>query len=153
MSRNYFPNAYSKPKWRKPAGYKWAGEKAYYAKNRERRILNVIEWRRNHKGYLKTRGKEIRERLRADVIQGYGGFCRCCGENNSQFLTIDHVNGDGKADRKQHGGSYGLYQYLIKSGFPRDGYRLLCMNCNWAIRHGDACPHRQVLRLAGVSNG
>lgn len=39
--------------------------------------------------------------LRAEVLTAYGGMCVCCGETSLQFLTIDHVFGDGHSDRNQ----------------------------------------------------
>ena len=39
-----------------------------------------------------------------------------------------------------------FYRFLIKSGFPTDDYRLLCMNCNFAIGKFGVCPHQVVGR-------
>ncbi len=80
------------------------------------------------------------------VIQGYGNQCACCGENNSAFLTIDHINGGGSAHRRTTGH---FYRWLIKNNFPKDNLQLLCMNCNWAKRFLGQCPHQQEMSQVG----
>lgn len=70
-----------------------------------------------------------------------GGKCVCCGEAQQRFLSVDHINGGGAAERKQMGTGY--MGKILKSGVPKDKYQLLCMNCN----HGRAfnegvCPHK-----------
>ena len=100
----------------------------WYAKNRER-VLAV--------------SKEYRKSLRQEVIEGYGGHCECCGESHWEFLSVDHVNGGGNQARKTtHKGGM-LYRELRRQGFPRDGYRLLCMNCNFAVGKYGYCPHQR----------
>lgn len=75
------------------------------------------------------------------VIQAYGGQCACCSIKTIEFLTIDHMKGDGQEDRKRN---KDFYRYIIKAGFPQDrGYQILCMNCNWAVRFGTQCPHER----------
>jgi len=71
--------------------------------------------------------------LRTNIIEGYGGKCELCGEDNPHFLTIDHINGDGSIERKMIGDSYALYRKLRDNNYPRDNYRLLCYNCNCAL--------------------
>lgn len=79
--------------------------------------------------------------LKLEMIAGYGGKCACCGETEPAFLTLDHIHGGGLADRKKVG-SRGIYKRLRDLGWPRDGYRLLCMNCNLATKFGRTCPHQ-----------
>lgn len=86
---------------------------------------------------------EVGRRLRARVLQEYGGRCACCGEMTPQFLAIDHVNNDGEAHRRELKG-YGraIYQWLKREGYPKDGrFQLLCHNCNMAKGLYGACPH------------
>ncbi len=79
--------------------------------------------------------------LRMEVIAAYGGRCRCCGDPNWQFLTVDHIYGDGAIERKA--GLYSnFYQWLKDRGFPKDRYQLLCMNCNIAKHRYGVCPHQ-----------
>jgi len=82
-----------------------------------------------------------RKRLRDALVEAYGGRCACtnCPETNPAFLTLDHINGDGKAHRMKLGSH--TYADLRRQGWPKDGYRLLCWNCNAMTRFGRTCPH------------
>jgi len=71
--------------------------------------------------------------LRLNIIEGYGGRCELCGEDNPHFLTIDHINGGGSKDIKMLGSWYKLYKKLQDENYPGDNYRLLCSNCNCAL--------------------
>ena len=78
--------------------------------------------------------------LKRRIIHAYGGSCYCCREAHIEFLTIDHAYGDGKADREKHGVK-NLYRAIEKDGYPQDrGYRVACMNCNWAAGLMGSCP-------------
>ena len=79
--------------------------------------------------------------------RSYGGKCECCGEAHREFLTIDHVNGDGAAHRRAIGGKgRRLYVAIKAEGFPQDRYRLLCLNCNISLGFYGYCPHHPELR-------
>lgn len=93
-----------------------------------------------------ARMKVARLRLLHEVVQAYGGRCFCCKESRELFLTIDHVNNDGHKERKTMGGRSGvhLYRSLKIREFPKDGYRLMCFNCNLGrARNGGVCPHKR----------
>ena len=94
-----------------------------------------------HRGRVRTNAKATRRRQRMRVFEAYGGACcACCGENHYEFLTIDHINGDGAAHRKQMGSKKDIYFWLEKNSFP-PGFRVLCMNCNAALGFHGYCPH------------
>lgn len=86
-----------------------------------------------------------RRLLRAEVMLTYGnGQCACCGEDNLDFLTLDHVDGDGATDRgggrTGNGGSQ-FYAWLRTRGFPdRSRYQVLCFNCNCCKGTKNTCP-------------
>lgn len=84
--------------------------------------------------------------LRDETFAAYGGACcACCGESQIQFLSLDHINGNGNKHRKETGnaGGHRFYRVLKKQGFP-PGYQVLCMNCNCGRhRNGGICPHKQ----------
>jgi len=142
---------------RRPGYYK-----EYYASNRERvlethrqwekrnpdqRRERVKQYQRKYPERLAVRMKRSRTKLRTEVIDAYGNKCNCCGESIIQFLTIDHVNGDGNKDRLASGrkrGGHALYSKLRREKYPK-GYRVLCWNCN-SGRHvnGGVCPHKEV---------
>lgn len=114
----------------------------YYRKHREMLIKQSVEYNKKHKTKRRYINKTWRWRLRLKTIEAYGGFCVCCGEKTPEFLTIDHINNDGNVERKIHGLSgAALYRFLKDSGFPKDRYQLLCMNCNFAKGHFSECTH------------
>lgn len=84
-----------------------------------------------------------RKRNRDQLVEAYGGKCACvnCPETNQEFLTLDHINGDGRAHRMKMGSH--TYADLRRRGWPTEGYRLLCWNCNAMTRGGRACPHEE----------
>jgi hypothetical protein len=78
------------------------------------------------------------------IFSRYGKTCKCCGEKNIEFLTLDHINGGGNKHRKElkSTGGVGFYHKLIKLGLP-EGFQTLCFNCNLASHHnGGVCPHQ-----------
>lgn len=86
---------------------------------------------------------QMRQRRREELVAAYGGRCACakCPERNPAFLCLDHVNGDGKGHRMKAGSH--TYADLRRRGWPQDGYRLLCWNCNAMTRFGRTCPHEE----------
>lgn len=106
---------------------------------------NMRRFRKNNPEHVRASGrkwaKQTRERHRAKVYAAYGDKCVCCGESEVLFLSIDHVNNDGKVERKtKPQGS--LYSRLIRAKFPKI-YQLLCWNCNLGKhRNGGVCPHQ-----------
>jgi hypothetical protein len=80
-------------------------------------------------------------KLKAEVMAAYGGKCECCGEKHIEFLTIDHVEGDGAAHRARCGKGRKIYADIKRQGFPKDKYRCLCFNCNITLGFYGYCPH------------
>lgn len=93
---------------------------------------------------IKCRQKTLdaRIRRRQDVFDIYGGKCSCCGETRWEFLTIDHVNGNGNKERLSGFKVYHLRKKLLIEGKPNPDYRILCMNCNFSIGIHGHCPHQ-----------
>lgn len=87
---------------------------------------------------------EDRKLLKEETIEAYGGKCRCCGESNLIFLTIDHIDETGAQQRKEMLYFYGgkVYLWLKKQGYPKDNYQVLCFNCNFAKHTLGRCPHQ-----------
>jgi len=104
-------------------------EKIYKEKNKEK----ILEINKKSCSKYRERNKEL-------VYNHYGRKCACCGESNINFLTIDHINGDGTKHRKKIHNK--INNWLVKNNFP-DGFQTLCFNCNWGkhINHG-ICPHK-----------
>jgi hypothetical protein len=89
-----------------------------------------------------NRNTRYKNKLREQIIHAYGGKCECCENSDPDVLTIDHVF---KRTSKDDLLGYELYAYLRNLGFPKQGYQLLCMNCNLAKSLcGGICPHKQI---------
>ena len=101
----------------------------------------LAAYRRQINAENRARRIEVKDR----AFAGYGGYkCACCGESETQFLTIDHVNNDGAEHKRKWNLRTGeeVYRWLIKHDFP-SGFQVLCMNCNWGKRYNNGvCPHK-----------
>ena len=113
-----------------------------------------IRWRLRHpekyknfresyqKDYDKNRRLEInlkRSEARKEIIRLLSGRCSnpynlphpdWC--NDPQILQIDHINADGKKDKKFGGGL--TIHILLEIQKGSKDYQLLCPNCNWLKR-------------------
>lgn len=128
-----------------------AGQRRTYLKHRTERIAHCQAWYRKNKPKVIVGIRELYHRYRQQVLEHYGSYCACCGEEEVLFLNIDHVKGDGKQHRAKHGNNQlNVFRSIIKAGFPAD-YRILCFNCNLGRQlNGGRCPHE---RQAINSNG
>lgn len=102
------------------------------------------EWFDRDKAQNRLKQSAYRWLWRAECYEAYGGKCACCGEDRWEFLTIDHTNGGGAAERKRLGSSGAGPMFCLrlrKRGYPKDEYRLLCMNCNMVRGFRGYCPH------------
>lgn len=134
----------SRKKWRHENREKHnAGVRAYRLANLEKERLRHRIYREKNTGRIQLYNKNLHENYKRAVINAYGGFCKCCGENDITFLTLEHENRNGKTHRKVKGV---FYLSLIRRRFPKDeGLSVLCMNCNWATRLGRKCPHQKAV--------
>lgn len=93
----------------------------------------------------RERDKRFGLKIKMECFKQYGNKCSCCGESIAEFLTIEHIERNGNIHRKslfKHNvGGVHMYRWLKKNNFPK-GYTILCMNCNWAQRYGNVCPHK-----------
>lgn len=103
----------------------------------------IREYERANRTEVQWRARQTRRRRRMAVFEAYGGaVCACCGEDIYEFLTIDHIEGDGASHRRDVPASKSdIYGWLRKNNFP-PGFRVLCMNCNFALGYHGYCPHR-----------
>ncbi len=115
-----------------------------YCSDSCRRSHNWDKWERLHpdavKALNKRKQKRRRKALRQVVMKAYGGKCSCCGETQTEFLSLHHIQGGGKLHRKQLKGTKGVYIYLRANGYP-PGYEVLCYNCHMAHSFYGYCPH------------
>ena len=102
-----------------------------YAKNEKR-----IAYRKNYRLNRKDYEREARQKIKKTVFDAMGGKCVKCGFTDYRAIQIDHINGDGAADKRS--GNTNGNGYLIRvldSFIKREGrYQLLCSNCNWIKR-------------------
>lgn len=80
--------------------------------------------------------------LKREVFEAYGGcVCVCCREWRMEFLTIDHIDPAITPSRGDpHRSGSKLYRWLRRQGYPT-GFRVLCLNCNFARGNFGRCPH------------
>lgn len=124
-------------------------QRQYNQEHPERQRARSERWKAANQDAVKASGRRYGASLRTAVFDHYGWACTCCG--STKRLSIDHVNGDGREHREQLFGSnrggrtFGLYRWLIASGFP-DGFQTLCKPCNGSKRDGERCRlnHQEV---------
>ena len=114
----------------------------YYAEHREKINEKVRMHSAENREEINEQHRKYRATKRVRVLQAYGNRCVCCGESQVEFLTIDHVNGDGAAHRREIGGGGALYLWLIKNNFP-EGFQVLCANCNMSKGAKGKCVHEE----------
>ena len=101
------------------------------------------EYKKTHRGAINALKRKSDAKFRVEALTHYGGKCACCGESKLEFLCLDHINGGGNEDRRQHGLGTSFYRWLRTNGYP-DGFRVLCYNCNMALGMYGSCPHASV---------
>jgi hypothetical protein len=79
--------------------------------------------------------------LREQALARLGHACCCCGELRREFHSIDHVRGDGHAERKVLTSVKALYLKIKRAKFLGRRYQILCFNCNLAKANYGYCPH------------
>src|SRR6187200_2744159 len=86
------------------------------------------EWYKNRKKYnksrynrdayrMKKRSLERYHRIKRMIIGYYSNDtfqCKCCGENEYVFLTIDHIKGGGNKHVRSFNSRAGYFQWFIK---------------------------------------
>ena len=101
-------------------------------------------YKRNKKK-VNAASKKYRDKVKMEVLNAYGGpRCVCCGETIVEFLSVDHINGNGTQHLKQIAALGNMfYGWLRKNNFP-PGYQILCRNCNWGKYVYGVCPHKDI---------
>lgn len=129
-----------------------AEERERYRKNRERYLLysktDSAKARRKELYLLNqkkhsARKKEFNDNLRRETFSSYGNACSCCGDKTFEFLTMDHIHGRKKQGHSNRVTGVALYRWLKARGFPKEGFRILCYNCNCSRGFLGYCPHER----------
>jgi hypothetical protein len=128
----------------------------YYYSHREEscaksKINGKLGRAQNPEKFAKRKA-EASDRIWKEAIDFFGP-CECCGESRKEFLSVDHRNGHGNEVRKATKKRAGVYllRHFSASNWPEElktEYRLLCMNCNFAIGHNGFCPHHPEKKYA-----
>lgn len=126
--------------------------KVWRDKNRDRLNKKSRENYAENKPYRKMMRNKANQRVKMAAIAKYGGKCMCCSETEPMFLTIDHINNDGKEHRAklsrnstQIFSGQTFYRWLRRNGYPQDiGLQVLCFNCNMGkLFNKGVCPHNE----------
>jgi len=116
----------------------------YRKRNKDKLFQIGQRYREKNKNRELLRHRNERQQIKLIALIKYSKNppeCICCGEKELSFLTIDHIRGGGTRHRKNI--KTGIYRWLKKMNYPR-GYRVLCMNCNFAIGIFGFCPHQNL---------
>lgn len=93
----------------------------------------------------KEKKRDYRQQIKKKAILHYSNKCECCGESEFDFLTIDHINGNGNRHHREIkiGGGAEFYRWIIKNNYPKI-FQVLCFNCNCgrSLNKG-ICPHKR----------
>lgn len=121
-----------------------ARQKIYMRRWREKNRERCNKWSRQYyqkKGNVRMR--ELARALKIEVLLEYGGICKCCGDDELLFLTIDHIDhGRGNPKILHNLNGWNFYARLKREGFPKNGLQVLCMDCNAAKMWYGICPHQ-----------
>jgi len=122
-----------------------------HAANPHKRRANARNYYYQHPEKMRASVTKNRQNLRMAALIYYGGerpFCACCGDQHIEFLSIDHIDNNGAAHRKElsygkksKGTSVQVNRWLRDNNYP-SGFQVLCHNCNFAKHVYKICPHQ-----------
>jgi hypothetical protein len=121
-------------------------QRQYYSRNAAKKRAYAKAYRDKNRDKVRLQDIARHRRVRQEVLDAYGRVCVCCGENREPFLTLDHFTQDQGTRATWKGVSLYMnrghreYARLKRLGWPPI-VRILCMNCNFARRRGNVCPH------------
>src|SRR6266487_3067498 len=90
--------------------------------------MKARKWRKKNRIITNFRNRIKHASLRTEALMNFGGRCSCCGETELDFLTVEHINHNSPRN------PYTEWEKLKMAGWPKNGYTVLCMNCNWVER-------------------
>lgn len=126
----------------------WCGEYQAHGRNKGRwdglangckKCRSAAQVKYHQVGGGKEAARLRRVRYKIAAFNAYGGcLCSGCGEQDLAVLSIDHIKGGGGKHRQEVGANF--YYWLKANRYP-DGYRVLCMNCQFRAKVGKPLPH------------
>ena len=100
-------------------------------------------WRERNRETIRARAAIKTRERKNEVIQLLDGArCACCGESRFEFMTVDHINGGGHQHRRSVGVGGKFYDTVLRDPDAKAKYRILCMNCNFALGIYGRCPRK-----------
>ncbi len=111
--------------------------RAFYIAHRERLIEASTRWYKANTRRRADTTRKHKQAIKAETLTIYGGgmaACVGCGEARLDCLSLDHIQNNGKEDRKKAGRGSGVsfYLWLKSRDYPdRDQLQTLCYNCQW----------------------
>jgi hypothetical protein len=115
----------------------------YYYRKKTELLPKMKEFREKNAERLRKYFREHHFEEKLQAFAAYGGRCACCGEIEPTFLSIDHINGNGRKQRREIGAnnSQAFYRWLRQNNYPPE-FQCLCFNCNCGRRiNGGVCAH------------
>ena len=116
-------------------------------------LVRCIGLCENH--YRKSRYEKDKNRLynirskvrnRIKLIRILGSKCKKCGNNNIFHLQFDHINDDGKEDRKKYNGTNHMIRAYLMGKEDIKRLQLLCANCNYEKQYRKNYMYGKVLQ-------
>lgn len=105
-------------------------------RDRKEEMARYVE---QNKPKLRFQEARLRDKVRSEMIEAYGGRCKHCGENDAIVMTLDHTFNDPEKEYEECGtsarGGKWLYRKLKREGWPQERFQLLCFNCNMKKEH------------------
>lgn len=136
-----------------------AREKRRYLKKKDSILARTKLYAKAHadqirekkKQYVEEHREELNEKkrqrvawLKSEAYRILGNICCKCGFKDIRAIQVDHINGGGGRDLKNHG-LHGIYREIVfNTEEAKKKYQLLCANCNVikAVEKGER-PHRR----------
>ena len=111
---------------------------------------NMEYVRKNSTSKKNIKSRDASRILKSKVFSGFSKkisnsdvpICACCGVNQINFLTLDHIDGREEQDKDKGKEFYRkLLAEYAKKGKWREGLQVLCSNCNTGKHDKKECPH------------
>ncbi len=116
--------------------------KRRYKENREKVLEYNKKWRRKNRARRRDDHAKWRYELRMKVFKHLSGdppHCVLCGFSDTRALQIDHIRGGGLKERKKRNLSTIRSRIVnMPAVEARKDYQILCANCNYIKKMGNA---------------
>ena len=114
-------------------------------------VTNVVKEYKKRDEVKRSHKRSVMKRA---VIRHYSNntmSCICCGEDQYDFLCVDHINSNGAEHRKKEPNAVNIHQYLYNRNYPL-GFQILCFNCNMSRNKSGLCIHQIIREKTEIYN-